>query len=250
RRGYPAVAVREFCEKIGVSKANSEVEMAYLESCVRDNLNKTANRAMVVMEPLKVVLTNFNEVEQVEVENNPNDAVVTNRKVTISKEIYIEQSDFALVPPPKYYRLKPDGVVRLKGAYIIHCDKVIQDNDGKVIELHCSVVENSKSGNDTSGVKVKGVIQWVDAQSAIGITVRKIESLLVDATDNATDFMDRLNPHSMTEARALAESGISSAKVGDRFQFMRVGYYILDKDSRENNLVFNEIVGLKDNFNK
>ena len=165
RRGIPAAALRDFCERIGVSKANSEVESAYLDSCVRDNLNMTADRVMAVLEPLKVVLTNVEDKEVLEVENNPNAETITHRQVTFGKNIYIDRSDFALVPPPKYFRLKPDGYVRLKGAYIIHCDEVVYNDSGDVDYLKCSIVPDSKSGSDTSGMKVKGVIQWVDADN-------------------------------------------------------------------------------------
>lgn len=249
RRGYPAEAVRDFCDRIGVSKSNSEVEQSYLESLVRENLNKNADRVMAVLNPLKVVLTNYDGVEQLDVENNPNAEKVTTRKVTFSKEIYIDQSDFALIPPPKYYRLKPDGYVRLKGAYIIHCDEVITDSEGKPVQLNCSVVLNSKSGCDNSGIKVKGVIQWVDANNCLPATIRQLECLLLDATDS-DDFMDRLNPNSLTVVHGLVEKSLASAKVEDKFQFMRIGYYCLDRDSAEGELVFNQIVGLKDTFNK
>lgn len=248
RRGYPAAALRDFCERIGVAKANSEVEEAYLCSCVRDELNKTADRVMAVFDPLKVVLTNYEGTEELTVENNPNAQELTYRKVPFSKVIYIDKSDFALVPPPKYYRLKPDGVVRLKGAYIIHCDDVVLDGNGEVAELHCSVIPNSKSGDDTSGVKVKGVIQWVDAQTAVDVTVRKLQSLLTDIVDGVTDFNQRFNENSLKVVSAKAEKSLLNAKVEDKFQFMRVGYYVLDKDSKDGKLVFNEIVGLKDGF--
>lgn len=249
RRGYPAAAIRDFCDRIGVAKANSEVEEAYLQSCVREELNKTADRVMAVFDPVKVVLTNYQSGELLDVENNPNAEQVTYRKVPFSNEIYIDRADFALVPPPKYYRLKPDGYVRLKGAYIIHCDDVVLDDSGEVKELHCSVVPNSKSGADTSGVKVKGVIQWVDAATALTVTVRKLQSLLTDVVDGVTDFNLRFNNDSMKVVSALVENGLQNAKVEDKFQFMRVGYYVLDKDSTSGNLVFNEIVGLKDSFN-
>lgn len=249
RRGYPPEAIRDFCERIGVSKANSEVQASYLESCVRDFLNKTADRVMAVFDPLKVVLTNYEGSETLSVENNSNAENVTYRSVPFSKEIYIDRSDFALVPPPKYYRLKPDGYVRLKGAYIIHCDQAVTDNDGNVTELHCSVVANSKSGEDTSGVKVKGVIQWVDAATCIDVTVRKLQSLLTDVTDGVTDFNERFNENSLQTVTAKAECSLLHANVEDRFQFMRVGYYVLDRDSKDGKLVFNEIVSLKDSFN-
>ena len=249
RRGYPAEALKDFCERIGVSKANSEVQESYLQSCVRDNLNRTANRVMAVFEPLKVTLTNYEGQEELPIEDNGNAEVVTYRSVPFSKEIYIDRTDFALVPPPKYYRLKPDGYVRLKGAYIIHCDEAVLDDNGCVQELRCSVVPNSKSGEDTSGIKVKGVIQWVDAATCVTATVRKLQSLLCDVVDGVTDFNERFNEQSMQVVTAKVERSLLSANIEDKFQFMRVGYYVLDKDSKGENLVFNEIVGLKDSFN-
>ena len=248
RRGYPAAALRDFCERIGVSKANSEVEESYLHACVRENLNTHANRVMAVFDPVKVVLTNYTGSEMLSVEDNPNAAEVTFRDVPFSSEIYIDRADFALVPPPKYHRLKPDGYVRLKGAYIIHCDDVVLDDNGEVAEIRCSVVPNSKSGSDTSGVKVKGVIQWVDAQTCVKVQVRKLQSLLNDVVDGVTDFTLRFNENSMQVVDAFVEQSLLNAQVEDKFQFMRVGYYVLDKDSVGSNLVFNEIVGLKDSF--
>lgn len=248
RRGIPAEALKDFCERIGVSKANSEVEEGYLYSCVRDNLNQNTDRVLAVFDPLKVVLTNYDGSEELAVENNPNAENVTCRNVPFSRELYIDRSDFALVPPPKYYRLKPDGYVRLKGAYIIHCDEAVTDSEGNVTELHCSVVPNSKSGNDESGIKVKGVIQWVDAATCVDVTVRKLQSLLIDPVDGITDFNQRFNEDSMKLVSAKVEPSLKNAKVGDKFQFMRVGYYVLDRDSKDGQLVFNEIVGLKDGF--
>lgn len=248
RRGIPAEALKDFCERIGVSKANSEVEEGYLYSCVRDNLNINADRVLAVFDPLKVVLTNYDGSEELAVENNPNAENVTCRNVPFSRELYIDRSDFALVPPPKYYRLKPDGYVRLKGAYIIHCDEALTDSEGNVTELHCSVVPNSKSGNDESGIKVKGVIQWVDAATCVDVTVRKLQSLLTDPVDGITDFNQRFNEDSMKLVSAKVEPSLKNAKVGDKFQFMRVGYYVLDRDSKDGQLIFNEIVGLKDGF--
>ncbi len=249
RRGYPATALRDFCDRIGVSKANSEVEESYLQACVREDLNKNANRVMAVFDPVKVVLTNYTGEEILSVEDNPNAEEVTFRDVPFSNEIYIDRADFALVPPPKYHRLKPDGYVRLKGAYIIHCDEVVVDDNGEVQEIRCSVVPNSKSGNDTSGQKVKGVIQWVDAKTCVDVTVRKLQSLLNDVVDGVTDFTLRFNDNSMQILSAKVEQSLCNANVEDKFQFMRVGYYVLDKDSTPQKLVFNEIVGLKDSFN-
>ena len=248
RRGIPADALKDFCNRVGVSKANSEVESAYLDSCVRDNLNITADRVMAVLEPLKVVLTNVEEGEVLEVENNPNAENVTYRKVTFGKNIYIDRSDFALVPPPKYFRLKPDGYVRLKGAYIIHCDEVVYDEKGDVDFLKCSVVKNSKSGSDTSGLKVKGVIQWVDEDNCVDLEVRQMESLLNDAVDGVTDFTQRFNYNSMVIVKGKGEKSLGQAKEGDTFQFMRIGYYVCDRDSTADVKVFNRVVGLKDGF--
>lgn len=248
RRGYPAEALKDFCNRIGVCKANSEVEESYLYSCVRDELNKTADRVMAVFDPLKVTITNVTG-ETLEVENNPNAENVTYRNVSFSNTIYIERGDFALVPPPKYYRLKPDGYVRLKGAYIIHCDDVVLDANGEVKELICSAVPNSKSGQDTSGVKVKGVIQWVDAKTALDATARKLQSLLYDVHDGITDFNERFNEESLKEVPCKVEACLQNAQTEDKFQFMRVGYYVLDRDSADGKLIFNEIVGLKDSFN-
>lgn len=247
RRGYPPQALKNFCERVGVAKANSEAEESYLYSCVRECLNLTADRVMAVFDPVKVVLTNYEGRETVSVENNPNAPQVTTRQVPFGKVIYIDGSDFSLDPPPKYHRLKPDGYVRLKGAYIIHCDEVVTEN-GKVVQLNCSVVPGSRSGSDESGLKVKGVIQWVDSETCADVTVRKLQSLLNDAVAGETDFSLRFNADSMKTVSAKVENSLLSAKVGDSFQFMRVGYYVLDRDSKKGSLVFNEIVGLKDSF--
>ena len=247
RRGYPPQALKNFCERVGVAKANSEVEESYLYSCVRECLNLTADRVMAVFDPVKVVLTNYQGRETISVENNPNAPQVTTRQVPFGKVIYIDGSDFSLDPPPKYHRLKPDGYVRLKGAYIIHCDEVVTEN-GKVVQLNCSVVPGSRSGSDESGLKVKGVIQWVDSETCADVTVRKLQSLLNDAVAGETDFSLRFNADSMKTVSAKVENSLLSAKVGDSFQFMRVGYYVLDRDSEKGSLVFNEIVGLKDSF--
>ena len=246
RRGYPAEALRDFCERIGVAKANSEVESAYLEACVRDNLNRTADRAMVVTNPIKVILTNLPEGETLETDVNPNMPEKGTREITISREIYIDGSDFALVPPPKYHRLKPDGYVRLKGAYIIHCDEIKTEGD-KVTEILCSVVENSRSGNDLSGMKVKGVIQWVNAENCVKMKLRKLQSLLLPGDG---DFVSRMNDNSMTEVEAYGEPILRDAQTEEKFQFMRIGYYVKDRLSTEELPVYNEIVGLKDSFNK
>lgn len=245
RRGYPPQAIIDFCDRIGVAKANSEVEYGYLNACVRDYLNQYAQRAMAVTSPIKVILTNLSAPEECEIENNPNKPEEGTRTITLTHELYIDGSDFSLAPPPKYHRLKLDGYVRLKGAYIIKCDKVETDNEGNILHLECSIVENSKSGCDQSGLKVKGVIQWVSAEYNTPLTLRKLDSLLLDGEG---DFINRLNYESLKEIPALGEPSLASAPKESRFQFMRMGYYV--RDLKSDLPVFNEIVGLKDTFNK
>lgn len=245
RRGYPPQAIIDFCDRIGVAKANSEVEYGYLNACVRDYLNQYAQRAMAVTSPIKVILTNLSAPEECEIENNPNKPEEGTRTLTLTHELYIDGSDFSLAPPPKYHRLKLDGYVRLKGAYIIKCDKVETDNEGNILHLECSIVENSKSGCDQSGLKVKGVIQWVSAKYNTPLTLRKLDSLLLDGEG---DFTNRLNYESLKEIPALGEPSLASAPKESRFQFMRMGYYV--RDLKSDLPVFNEIVGLKDTFNK
>lgn len=245
RRGYPPQAIIDFCDRIGVAKANSEVEYGYLNACVRDYLNQHAQRAMAVTSPIKVILTNLSAPEECEIENNPNKPEEGTRTITLTHELYIDGSDFSLAPPPKYHRLKLDGYVRLKGAYIIKCDKVETDNEGNILHLECSIVKNSKSGSDQSGLKVKGVIQWVSAEYNTPLTLRKLDSLLLDGEG---DFINRLNYESLKEIPALGEPSLASAPKESRFQFMRMGYYV--RDLKSDLPVFNEIVGLKDTFNK
>lgn len=245
RRGYPPQAIIDFCDRIGVAKANSEVEYGYLNACVRDYLNQYAQRAMAVTSPIKVILTNLSAPEECEIENNPNKPEEGTRTITLTHELYIDGSDFSLAPPPKYHRLKLDGYVRLKGAYIIKCDKVETDNEGNILHLECSIVENSKSGCDQSGLKVKGVIQWVSAKYNTPLTLRKLDSLLLNGEG---DFINRLNYESLKEIPALGEPSLASAPKESRFQFMRMGYYV--RDLKSDLPVFNEIVGLKDTFNK
>ena len=249
RRGIPAEALKDFCERIGVSKANSEVEEGYLYSCVRDNLNQNTDRVLAVFDPLKVVLTNYDGSEELAVENNPNAENVTCRNVPFSRELYIDRSDFALVPPPKYYRLKPDGYVRLKGAYIIHCDEAIKNEAGEVTELHCSYIPESRSSHDTSGIKVKGTIQWVDGKTGADAEIRRYGYLLKDAEYAGQDFSERMNEKSETICRGKAEPYLAECENDKAFQLMRVGYF--KKCTDENGkLVLSEIVSLKDNFNK
>lgn len=248
-RGVPAEALKDFCARIGVSKANSEVQISYLEACIREYLNTHAERAMGVLKPLKVTITNYPEgkSEEVEFDINPNEEEKRTRNITFSKNIYIDADDFSLNPPPKYFRLKKDGYVRLKSAYIIKCDDVILDENGEVKELLCSYVEESKSGNDTSGIKVKGVIQWVNADTAKDVEIRQYGYLLNDEEYAGQDFSERMNKDSVKIFNGKVEPYLFENAFGTPYQLMRTGYYkLLDVNGKT---VVSEIVSLKDNFN-
>ena len=241
-RGYPPEAIRDFCSRIGVAKADSEVDIAILEHCVRENLNQNATRAMVVTKPLKLIVDNYPEGKSEEcfIENNPN----TDEKhvCTFSRELYIEESDFALNPPSKFFRLKPDGMVRLKGAYVVKYAGVEQDADGNVTSVHVELLEGTKSGEEGANIKVKGTIHWVNANDSIDVRLNMFDYLI---NDGDGDYMDRVNPNSLTVLNGKAEKFLASAKPGDRFQFLRQGYFIKrDVDGEE----YNSIVGLKDSF--
>lgn len=246
-RGVPAQSLKNFCEAIGVAKANSEIEISYFEHFIRDYLNMHAERAMAVFEPLKVTITNFPDGEEEEdFEINPNDESAGKRKITVSKNIYIDAEDFSLDPPPKYFRLKVGGYVRLKNAYIIRCDEVVTDENGKVTELKCSYVPESRSGNDTSGIKVKGVIHWVDAATAGDCEIRKYDYLLKDAAYPGQDFSERMNYDSVHVFNGKAEKYLAEVADGTSFQLMRKGYY--KKITEKGKLVLSEIVSLKDGY--
>ena len=247
RRGYPAAAIRDFCSRVGVAKANSEVDAGLLEHCVRENLNMTAARAMVVSDPIKVVITNYptDKTEEVFIDNNPNDESAGKHLAVFAREIYIERDDFSLNPPPKYHRLTKGGMVRLKGAYIIRCSEVITDKNGVFKELHCEYIPGTMSGQDSSGIKVKGVIHWAAASAAVDITLKQYDYLLKADDGEGKDFSDRLNPDSLKILKAKAEPFALS---GGTFQFIRLGYYCADKKSTPENPVFNLIVSLKDSY--
>ncbi len=246
RRGYTPSSIREFCERIGVAKANSEVETAQLESCIREELNAAAPRAMAVIEPLELVLDNLPDgyCEELDFEINQFQPEKGSRKITLTKRVYIEKSDFAVVPPPKYKRLTVGGTVRLKSGYIIKCTGY-DGTENDVKRVHAEIVAGTKSGEDNSGIKVKGVIHWV-SDKAVKAKVRLYDYLLID-DDSIPDFNDRLNTESLVEKEALIEEYLSNAAKGDSFQFMRQGYFC--RDIKEG-LVFNRIVGLKDAYNK
>ena len=254
RRGYTPESIREFCSRIGVAKRENVTDMALLEFCLREDLNKRATRVMTVLDPLKVVITNYSEAqtESLTAENNPEDATAGSREIAFSNTIYIERDDFMENPPKKYFRLAVGSVVRLKHAYIIQCDEAIKDADGEVIELRCSYIANSKSGNDTSGINVKGTVHWVNAATALPVEVRLYDRLFtVEDPASEENFIDTINLNSLkVNAIAVAEPFLATATLADRFQFLRKGYFCLDKDSTAQKLVFNQTVGLKDSWAK
>lgn len=255
RRGYPAAAIRQFCDMIGVAKRENLVDITVLEFCVREQLNKTAHRVMAVLDPVKVILTNYTEgqTESLIADNNTEDENAGTRELTFSRELYIERDDFMEEPPKKFFRLGPGLSVRLKHAYIITCNEVIKDDAGNVTELHCTYNTESKSGSDTSGVHVKGVIHWVNAADAVKAEVRMYNRLFTveDPANAEGDFKDHINAQSMElNTKAMVEASLLKASVGNQFQFMRKGYFSVDRDSKEGQLVFNQTVGLKDTFAK
>ena len=259
RRGYTATGVKNFIRSCGVVASESTIPFSALEHYIRDDLNMVATRAMVVLDPLKVIITNYPEdkTEEIEIQNNPNDENAGTHKALFSREIYIEKEDFALNPPPKYNRLVTGGLVRLKGAYVIKCNKVIYKDNGEIDHLECEYLENTKSGQDNSNIKVKGTIHFVSNQNCFKITIRNFKNLCKleylwpsKALNSGVGIDEILEPNSLTETFAFAENFLKQAKPYDKFQFMRKGYYCLDKDSTENKYIFNSTISLKDTFNK
>lgn len=256
RRGYPAKAVRTFCDKIGVSKAYSVVDMGLLESCVRDELNENAPRAMAVLRPLKLIVDNYPEgqTETLEVEIHPGKPEMGTRKVTFSKELFIEREDFMIEPPKKYFRLFPGNEVRLKSAYFVKCTGYDTDADGNVTAVHCTYDPESRGGNSPDGRKVKGTIHWVSAADSFKAQVNLYDRLF--NAENPSDeskgsFKDNLNPNSLVVLEdCLVEGGIRDAKPGDVFQFMRQGYFCVDKKSAEDKKIFNLTVALNSSWGK
>ncbi len=246
-RGVPAEALKAFCEEIGVAKANSEIEISYFEHFIRDYLNFNAERAMVVENPIKVTITNYNkESESLDFDINPNKPEDGKRQITFSSEIYIDGDDFSLDPPPKYFRLKKDGYVRLKNAYIIKCDDVILNDDGTVKELLCSYVPESKSGEDTSGIKCKGVIQWVNAKTSSDMEVRRYEYLLKDQEYAGQDFSERMNYDSVHISNAKVEEYLLTVNDNTSFQLLRKGYF--KTTTKNGKRILSEIVTMKDSY--
>ena len=251
RRGYTPEAIRDFCERIGVSKANSVVDSGLLDYCIRDDLKAKAPVVMAVLDPLKLVITNYPEgqVEMMELENNPENPELGSRMVPFTRELYIEREDFMEEPVKKFFRLAPGKEVRLKGAYFVTCTDVIKDENGNITEVHCTYDPQTRSGSGFEGRKVKGTLHWVSATNHVKVTARLYDYMMLDNPEDANGEMI-MNPNSLeVKEDAIVETTISSAKPGDRFQFMRNGYYIVDtKDTTEGNLVFNRIVPLKSSF--
>ena len=257
RRGYSPEAIKNFCKTIGVAKFNSTIDMSLLEHCLREDLNKTSARVMAVLEPLKVVIDNYppDEIEQLDAINNPQDQTAGTRKVPFSKEIYIERDDFMEEAPRKFFRLTPGREVRLRYAYFITCNSVVKDANGEITELHCSYDPATKGGDAPDGRKVKSTLHWVCAKSAVEAKVRLYETFFAkenpDKTEEGQDFTANLNPESLKELTGCkAELSLADAKAGQRFQFERLGYFCVDPDSSENELVFNRTATLRDRWKK
>lgn len=254
RRGYTPESIRDFCNRIGIAKRENIVDVGLLEFCVREHLNKIALRRMVVFDPIKVVITNYpvGKNEKLQVENNPEDQNSGEREILFSREIYIEKDDFIENPPKKYFRLAPGQMVRLKSAYIIKCEETIKDKDGNLTELHCTYIPESRSGSDTSDIKVKGTLHWVNVADAVEIKVREYDRLfgVEDPSNEEGDFKDYINPQSLKLVKGYAEPSVKESKATDRFQFLRKGYYFLDTDSSADKMIFNRTVTLKDSWKK
>lgn len=251
RRGVTPEAIRDFCERIGVSKANSKVDSGLLDYCIRDDLKAKTKVVMAVLRPLKLVITNYPEgqIEYMELENNPENESLGKRTVPFSRELYIEQDDFMEVPAKKYFRLAPGKEVRLKGAYFVTCTDFVKDENGNITEVHCTYDPETKSGSGFDGRKVKGTLHWVNADTAVKADVRLYAPMMLDNPDDPNGDMI-MNPDSIEVLKdCYIETSVKDAKPGDKFQFMRNGYFCVDtKDTTEDNIVFNRIVSLKSNY--
>lgn len=255
RRGYTPESIRDFCDRIGVAKRENMVDVSLLEFFIREHLNKIALRRMVVFDPLKVVLTNYpaGQEEIISAEENPEDPASASRDIPFSAELYIEQEDFMENPPKKFFRLAPGQMVRLKSAYIIRCDEVVKDASGKIIELRCTYLPESRSGADTSGIQVKGTLHWVSVAHAVPVELRLYDRLfkVEDPSNEEGDFKDYINPDSLQVIdNAFAEPELKKAAMDSRYQFLRKGYFYLDKDSTPEKLVFNRTSTLRDTWAK
>lgn len=256
RRGYPAAALRNFCERIGVARFNSIVDLALLENCLREELNRTAPRVLAVMDPVRVVITNYPEgqVENFEAINNPEDPSAGTRELPFSREIFIEREDFREDPPRKFFRLAPGREVRLRYAYYITCEEVVRDDAGEVVELRCSYDPESRGGSTPDGRKVKGTIHWVSAEHAIAAEARLYGPLFnkrnPSEVEDGEDYLANLNPESLTKTTCYVEPSLATAAPGTSIQFERTGYFCVDLDSSDSKLVFNRTVPLRDSWSK
>lgn len=256
RRGYTPESIRDFCERIGVAKADSMVDISLLEYCIREDLKMKAPRLMTVIDPLKVVITNYpdGQTETMIADNNQENEVMGTRDITFSKTIYIERSDFMEVPVKKFFRLAPGKEVRLKYAYIIKCEDVIKDADGNIVELHCTYDPESKSGSGANANrKVKGTLHWVNAADAVDVETRVYDYLFNDQNDeegDSKDFLSQINPDSLHIFHSKGEAALASYHAGDKFQFLRQGYFVIDPDTTADHIVVNRIVGLRDTWAK
>ena len=254
RRGYTPESIRNFCDRIGVARRENIIDIGLLEFFIREHLNKIALRRMVVFDPLKVVITNYpsNETEIIKAEENPEDPSGGTRDVEFSGELYIEREDFMENPPKKYFRLAPGQMVRLKSAYIIRADEVIKDANDVITEVHCTYLPESKSGADTSGISPKGTLHWVSAKHAVNVELRLYDRLfgVEDPSSGEGDFKDHINPNSLNVVNAFAEPGLLKATAEERYQFLRKGYFYLDKDSTKDKLIFNRTATLRDDWAK
>jgi glutaminyl-tRNA synthetase len=254
RRGYTALAIRNFCDRIGIQKRENLIDLSLLEFFVRDDLNKISSRVMAVLDPVKLVITNYPEgkSEDLLIENNPEDPESGKRVVPFSRELYIEREDFMEEPAKKFFRLGPDLMVRLKGAYIIKCDDFVKDDVGNITEIRCSYIPESRSGEDTSGITVKGVIHWLSVPHAQSAEARMYDRLLIleDSSQVGDDFKKFLNPDSLSVQQIFVEPSLKAAELGKNYQFIRKGYYCLDTESTPEHLIFNRTVTLKDAWAK
>ena len=253
RRGFTPESLRNFAEKIGVAKRENIIDVSLLEFCVREDLNKKANRVLGILNPLKVIITNYpeNQTEELDAINNPEDPSAGSRKLPFSREIYIEQDDFLEVPLKGYFRLSPGAEVRLRYAFYIKCEKVIKDNTGKITEIHCTYDPSSKGGTSSDGRKVKGTIHWVSVSNAIKAEIRLYDRLFKSENpEDGQDYKEDLNPDSLKIVTGYMEPYLQKAKTGEHYQFERLGYFVVDKDSSSEKLIFNRTVTLKDSWNK
>ncbi|PKP39017.1 MAG: glutamine--tRNA ligase, partial [Bacteroidetes bacterium HGW-Bacteroidetes-15] len=256
RRGYTPESIRTFAERVGVAKRDNVIDLSLLEFCIREDLNKRAQRRMAILNPLKIVITNYPEgkFEDINAVNNPEDESLGKRAIPFGREIFIDRDDFMEDPPKKFFRLAPGGEVRLRYAYLVRCDEVIKDEDGNVVELRCTYDPESGSGGSSDGRKVKGVIHWLSAKHAVKAEVRLFDRLFSnedpDDVPEDTDWKEAVNPESLKVIEAYIEPSLQSAKPMDKFQFERLGYYCVDIDSPADKLVFNRTATLKDTWAK